>query len=102
VLWQVKGIFRDEWQTDAVSGYDFDPAKVTPLFFAGMDAARVRCEELAQFLGIVPSAPPEIAGPLAARAQRQKLAGWCSALPTFLPEEGSGEGEEMRSCEDAR
>lgn len=90
-LWQVMGIFRDEWETDAVSGYDFDPAKVTPLFFAGMDAARLRCKELARFLGVVAGA---------GKAADAKLAAWCSELPTYLPERSSDEGKEVQSCED--
>jgi hypothetical protein len=84
-LWQVKGIFRDEWRTDAANGYDFDPAKVTPLFFAGMEAARVRCAEIARFLGVV--------------ASKEALARWCGELPTYLREEVSSPGEELRSCD---
>ena len=68
-LWQTKSFHRDEEAVTAGSGYDFDPARQRSLFRAGADAARVRCLELARFLGM----------PVTKPGLRKKLVAWCSA-----------------------
>jgi predicted acylesterase/phospholipase RssA len=65
-LWKLVGVFRDERTVDPVHGYDFNANDQRRLFLAGAEAARRRCREIADLLGI--------SGP----GVRAELPKWCS------------------------
>jgi predicted acylesterase/phospholipase RssA len=69
-VWRMKGIFRDQEHVAETHGYDFNAPDQRRLFRAGAEAARLRCTEIADLLGIDYS-PPN---------QRKKLAAWCSPV----------------------
>jgi predicted acylesterase/phospholipase RssA len=94
-LWNMVGIFRDERTVDAVHGYDFNPDDQRRLFLAGAEAARRRCIEIGELLGIDTSD----------RDLRASLVGWCTRA---LPQEACSCYKEargklspgIRSCDD--
>ncbi len=67
-LWQMVTFFRDEKTVEALHGYTFDSTAQRNLFLAGADAARLRCIEIAQLLGVDVDQPQ----------LRAKLSAWCS------------------------
>lgn len=67
-LWQLLGVFRDERTVEAVHGYDFNEKDQRRLFLAGAEAARRRCRELGDLLGIDTST----------EEMRAKLVRWCT------------------------
>ena len=87
-FWQVQGIFRNEDRIDAISGYRFEPAELRRVFRAGAEAARLRCVDIAQLLGLDPALEPN-------------LVRWCSPdLPPHAAVCGkmARPAQELRSC----
>jgi predicted acylesterase/phospholipase RssA len=88
-LWQMVTFFRDEKTVEALHGYTFDSTAQRNLFLAGADAARLRCGEIAQLLGMDVTQPQ----------LRAKLSGWCSpALSGSLCPANANTDSDVASC----
>lgn len=71
--WRMTNVWRDERRVPGLPGYAFDPAEQRRLMLAGAEAARQKCEAIAESLGID-------VGPKLTKA---KLYEWCTRrLPT--------------------
>jgi predicted acylesterase/phospholipase RssA len=79
-LFRLTSIFRDEAAVPGLHGYDFEPAELRRLFRAGVDAARVRCLELALTLGL-PADDPRM---------KERLVRWC--MPDLDPSDALCQG----------
>jgi len=99
-LWRVDKIFRNETEVARSAGYDFRPAELRRLFQAGAEAARQRCLNLAELLGLIESAQD------VAPALRCKLIAACSRPlpprstcdPLFGDDKPDPDDIEVREC----
>jgi predicted acylesterase/phospholipase RssA len=66
-MWKLTSFFRDETAVEGLHGYSFEPSELRRLFYAGAEAGRVRCQEIARTLGL----------PVDLRGMPAKIARWC-------------------------